>query len=330
MPEPLTDIPEFKSAVGLIIKDFVSEKIAIGYKYTEGARSLRCFDRFLWAKGLDKCALPEPLVREWTHERNGECPATQRARFRLIRQLAKFMMDRGHDAYQPPRYLEPVAPAQSNFTPYIFTHEEIRRLFNAIDELRPAYNSPLRHLVWPELFRVLYGCGLRMGEAIRLTFADCDLQQGILTIRKSKFRKDRLVPVVPGLNSRLVLMCGRLGQRPLGSPLFPKHTGKPYNRRGVYHAFRDLLNRSGVAHRGKGKGPRAHDLRHTFAVHRLQKWYQEGIDLSSRLPVLAAYMGHRNFNCTQRYLHLTLELGADLSGRLEQRYGWVIPRRKDQ
>src|SRR3990172_8897892 len=104
MSEPLTAIPEFKSAVGLVIKDFVSEKIAIGYKYTEGARSLRCFDRFLWAKGLDTCALPEPLVREWTHDRNGECPATQRARFRLIRQLARFMADRGYDAYQPPRH----------------------------------------------------------------------------------------------------------------------------------------------------------------------------------------------------------------------------------
>lgn len=330
MRDALTAIPEFKSAIGPVLKDFVSEKMALGYKYTEGARSLGCFDRFLWAKGLNRCALPETLVREWTRERAHECSGTHRSRFRLVRQLAKFMADRGYDAYQPARYLEPLAPAEPSFTPYVFTHEEIRRLLRALDELKPAYNSPLRHLVWPELFRVLYGCGLRMGEAIRLTVADCDLQRGILTIRESKFRKDRLVPVALGLNSRLALMCGRLGRRPLDSPLFPKHTGEPYTRRGVYHAFRALLTDSGIAHGGTGRGPRVHDLRHTFAVHRLQRWYQEGADLSNKLPVLAAYMGHRNFNSTQRYLHLTLELGADLSGRLEHKYGWVVPRRKNR
>ena len=109
------------------------------------------------------------------------------------------MADRGYDAYVPNGYLEPLAPAQTNFAPYIFAHEEIKRLFSSLDELRPAGNSPVRHLVLPELFRMLYGCGLRLGEVLRLTLAVSDLQQGILTIRKSKFRKDRLVPVAPGL-----------------------------------------------------------------------------------------------------------------------------------
>ena len=329
MPEPLPAIPEFKSTIGAVIRSFVLEKMALGYKYTEGARSLRCFDRFLWTKGLDRCALPEQLVREWTHERKLESSGTHRSRFRLICQFAKFMAGRGYEAYRPDRYLEPWAPAQPGFAPYIFTHAEIRRLFNTLDRLRPAYNSRLRHLVLPELFRVLYGCGLRLGEVIRLTLADSDLQQGILTIRKSKFRKDRLVPMAPGLLARLIRLRERLGQQSPESPLFPQH-GRPYTHRGVYHAFRALLNRSGIPHGGRGTGPRVHDLRHTYAVHRLQEWYEEGVDLTNRLPVLAAYMGHRNFYCTQRYVHLTLELCAELSNRLEEKYGSIIPRRKDR
>lgn len=320
----------FKSGIGPIIKDFVSEKVALGYKYTEGARMLGCFDQFLWTHGLLRCTLPEQLAREWTCKKNHESAVTHRVRFRLIRQLAQFMANRGYDAWLPDDHLEPLAPAQTNFAPYIFTHEEIARFLRAADELKPAYNSPARHLVMPEIFRVLYGCGLRVGEAIRLTLGDADLNRGILTIRQSKFRKDRLVPVAQGLISRLVLLREVLGPRPVGSPFFPSRKGRPYIRQGVYHAFRALLKRSGIAHRGVGSGPRVHDLRHTFAVHRMQAWYHEGADLTNRLPVLAAYMGHRNFGCTQRYMHLTLELNAAVSSRIEERYGSIIPRRKDR
>jgi len=330
MNEQPVVIPEFKSGIGSVIREFLSMKMALGYKYTEGARMLRCFDQFLWENGLKRKTLPERLVKAWTSRTDHESAGTQRLRFRLICQLARFMLNHGYDAYCPDRYLEPLAPAQTNFVPHIFTHEEIGRLLRAVDELKPAYNSPLRHLVMPELFRVLYGCGLRVGEVLRLTMADTDLEQGVLTIRQSKFRKDRLVPLSPGLNIRLVRLREKVDQQFPESPLFPKHTGKPYTRRGVWHAFHALLNRSGIVHRGTGNGPRVHDLRHTFAVHRLQEWYEEGIDLTSKLPVLAAYMGHRNFYCTQRYMHLTLELSAVLSNQLEKTYGWMVPRREDR
>ena len=329
MPERSRPMPEFKSAVGPVIKGFVSEKTAIGYKFMEGARSLRCFDQFLLAKGLDRCALPEQLVREWTCQRNHESSTTHRSRFRLTRQLAIFMKNRGYDAYVPDLYLEPCAPGQPGFAPHIFTHEELRRIFKSLDEMKPAYNSRLRHLVWPELFRLLYGCGLRVGEVIRLTVADTDLQEGVITIRQTKFRKDRLVPLAPGLHARLLRFYETMGRRSPESPLFHRH-GRAYTHRGVYLVFRAVLRRSGIPHRGRGQGPRVHDLRHTFAVHRLQEWYREGVDLTNRLPVLATYMGHRSFYCTQRYVHLTLELSAELSKRLEEKYGSIIPRRNDR
>lgn len=323
-------IPEFKSGIGSVIREFLSIKMALGYKYTEGARMLRCFDQFLWENGLKKRALPEQLVKAWTSRRNHESAGTHRARFRLICQLARFMLNHGYDAYCPNDYLEPLAPAQTNFTPHIFTHEEIKRFLRTVDELKPAYNSPLRHLVMPELFRVLYGCGLRVGEVLRLTMADADLEQGVLTIRQSKFRKDRLVPLSPGLHFRLMQLCEKLDQQHPASSFFPSQGRRPYTRGGIYQVFRQLLNRSGIVHRGTGNGPRVHDLRHTFAVHRLQEWYEEGIDLASKLPVLAAYMGHRNFYCTQRYMHLTLELSTVLSDQLEQEYGWMVPRRENR
>ena len=84
---------------------------------------------------------------------------------------------------------------------------------------------------------------------------------------------------------------------------------------------------SRIPHGGRGQGPRLHDLRHTFAVHRLAQWYHDGADLQAKLPVLATYMGHRTVRGTQRYLQLTAELFPELSRRLDTAYGALIPRR---
>lgn len=89
--------------------------------------------------------------------------------------------------------------------------------------------------------------------------------------------------------------------------------------------FRKLLYQSGISHGGRGKGPRVHDL-HTFAVHRLIQWYEEGADLNAKLPFLVAYLGHKDFTGTQKYLHLTAELFPNLIKRTNEQFGGIIPR----
>lgn len=324
-----TFLPKFESVIGGIIEDFILEKKALGYKYTVETRKLYLFDHFLLTKDLAHCTLPKTLVKEWTRKKNCEHSLTHRLRFRLIRQFAEFMQNRGYDVYVPNADLEPVA--RSNFTPYIFTHDEIHRLITSADHLTPHGSSPHRHIVIPEMFRLLYGCGLRLGEALRLTLADIDLEQGILTIHQSKFRKDRIVPIAPELTIRLRQLLKKLGNRYDGTyPLFPSPTGGAYSMVTIYCTFRKLLEQSGIVHRGRGKGPRIHDLRHSYAVHRMQKWFQEGIDLTTKLPILAAYMGHTTFRCTQHYVHLTLEFSTDLSTRLDNHYGSIIPRSNEK
>jgi integrase len=283
-------IPKYASGIGVIITDFVSEKLVLGYKYEKGREDLLRFDRFLVKKELNVCSLPRTLVEEWVRKREHESPKTHRDRFRLIRQFAKFMAQRGHDAYIPDTRFEPVA--HSDFAPHIFTHRELARLFEAADHLPVSRRTPLRHIVMPELFRLLYGCGLRISEVLKLTQADTDLQQGLLTIRQTKFRKDRLVPMAPELTDRLVQFQQRLGRRPSSAYLFPSLEGRRYTEVRVYKIFRKLLVNAGIPHAGRGKGPRLHDLRHTFAIDRMTKWYQEGADLTNKLPILATYMGH--------------------------------------
>lgn len=93
----------------------------------------------------------------------------------------------------------------------------------------------------------------------------------------------------------------------------------------VYQRYRRYLEKAGIPHGGKGHGPRLHDIRHTFAVHVLQKWTREGAGLTAMLPVLSTYMGHKTVRSTARYLRLTAEVYPDLMEKAESACAYVIP-----
>ncbi len=313
------------SPVGSLMAQFIEEKQACGFSYLTESRILGRFDRFLKDHGLSEPVLPRDLVERWVVKRPHESKATQQLRFGLTCRFATFLIHHGYAAYVPDSHRMP--KGGSRFVPRIFTHDEIRRLFQAADTLPYDPRTPWRNQVVPELFRLLYNCGLRVGEALHLHVADVDLEAGVLTIHQGKFRKDRLVPLAPALTQRLQHYVGVIGNRSAEAIFFPAPHGGAYHRGRIYQIYRHLLWLAHIPHGGPGQGPRLHDVRHTFAVHRLEKWYREGIDLQAKLPVLATYMGHLNLNGTQRYLQLTAELFPELSMRLDAVYGDLIPRR---
>ncbi|KVE34897.1 integrase [Burkholderia sp. TSV86] len=316
---------QFRSPVGSLMEQFVQEKRACGYRYNEAARLLARFDRFLSDEALSECELPRSISRKWLSKQPHECRGTHYHRICAVRQFALFMCRLGYPADVPERSL--LVRYDDGFSPRILTHAEISRLFDAADQLTPTARAPMRHLIMPEVFRLLYGCGLRLGEVLHLRVADVDLERGILTVRDSKFRKDRLVPPALPLVQRLRTYAQVMGDRPSDAYFFPSPSGGPYSLSAVYWVFRDLLLRCGIAHAGRGKGPRVHDLRHAYAVHALLRWCRQGADLNVKLPVLATYMGHQSLAGTQRYLHLIAELFPEITLRSNAAFGDVIPRR---
>jgi integrase/recombinase XerD len=314
----------FHSALAPWLRDFVAEKRALGCRYVTELALLRRLDRHLLACAHRDAALPREVLASWLARRPHETAKTQAARIGVARQLAGFLARHRVPVEVPP--VPTRAPGRARFVAHVFTHEEVARLLAAADRLRPAAEAPQRHLVVPVLFRVLYACGLRLGEALRLRIRDVDLTAGVLTIRQSKFRKDRLVPLAPSLRARLETYHHATGARPPEAVFFPAPHGGCYTPRGSYAVFRRLLRDAKIPHGGRGRGPRVHDLRHTFAVHRLEAWYREGADLGTKLPVLATYLGHQSLVGTQCYLQLTASLWPDLAAALEQRFGALIPR----
>jgi integrase/recombinase XerD len=314
----------FQSILAPFMDRFLQEKHACGYRYHEPTRILRHFDHFLVQEGLTTYDLPRSIAQKWLAKRTHESPRTHQQRIMVVRQFSRFLCRLGYCAYVPDSTLDPREP--SSFTPRILTHEEIRKLLQAVDALEPTARSPLRHLIMPEVFRLLYGCGFRLGEVLKLRVRDVDLNQGIVTVHQGKFRKDRLVPLALSLVNRLCKYAARFENRPLDQIFFPADGG-PFSLRTVYGLFRKLLLQCGIPHAGRGTGPRIHDLRHTFAVHTLLRWYRDGEDLDAKLPLLATYLGHQHLSGTQRYLHLTAELFPEITARVEAVFGEVIPRR---
>jgi len=322
---------QFKSPLAPMMRQLILEKQASGYKYEKIDRILKCFDDFLCNTTLERNELPKELALEWLEKQPDEQASTQQRRITLVRQLARLMIRLGYAAYVPPYRFG--AQRSYTFSPYIFTQNEIQKIFRVVDQLKPKSNSPLKHLIMPEIFRLLYGCGFRVSEVLNLRVRDVDLKQGVITIREGKHDKDRLVPPSLDMVERLRAYAecidnNSLEKRAEDSFFFPSPSEGPWGKGSIYSLFRRILLQCGIPHGGRGKGPRVHDLRHTFAVHRLIQWYEEGCDLNAKLPFLVAYLGHKNFTGTQKYLHLTAELFPNLTNRMNKQFGDVIPKRR--
>jgi integrase/recombinase XerD len=314
----------FQSVLAPLMDRFLQEKRACGYVYHEPFRTLHRLDDFLVQQGLKTLELPRGLARNWLAKKPHESASTQQQRITLLRQFSKFLLRAGYPAYVPDSTL---AARKSIFVPRMLTDEELRKFFRAVDTLEPTARSPLRHLIMPEVFRLLYGCGFRVREVLNLRIRDVDLNQGIITVRQGKFRKDRLVPPALSLANRLRNYADHLENRQPDAIFFPGPNGRPFALRTVYTLFREMLLQCGIPHAGRGKGPRIHDYRHLFALHTLRRWYRNGEDLDAKLPLLATYLGHQHLSGTQRYLHLTTEIFPEITARVEAAFGEVIPRR---
>jgi integrase/recombinase XerD len=315
----------FHSILGPLMEKFLQEKRSCGYRYHEETRILRHFDGFVSKEELMRVELPGSVAKKWLSRTTHESSRTHQQRITVVRQFSRFLCRLGYCAYVPDWTL--TTRRSPDFVPRILSREEIGRLLKTVDQFVPTARSPLRHLIMPEIFRLLYGCGFRLGEVLNLHVGDVDLNQGVVTVRQGKFCKDRLVPLALSLVNRLKACAAALGNRSDDATFFPSRDGGPYKLRTIYGLFRKLLLQCGMAHGGRGQGPRVHDLRHAFAVHTLLRWYREGADLDARLPLLSTYLGHQHLSGTQRYLHLTAELFPEVIARVDAAFGDVIPGR---
>jgi site-specific recombinase XerD len=299
-----------------VVAAYVTHRQAMGMRFHTEARTLRSFCR----------ASGDVTMQEITAEQllaflAGTGPVTTywERKHSALSGLYRFAVARGYVDHSPlPRT---VPKPQQAFVPYIYSHEELQRLLDAV-----AANDHPRCRIDPDTYRtillLLYGAGLRISEALALTLADVDLDAAVLCIRESKFYKSRLVPIGDNLLRILVPYAARRRQQHAGaaSPFFVSRGGTAVTRQNAEMAFCRLRVSANVVCEGTDARhqPRLHDMRHAFAVHRLISWYRDGADVQRLLPKLSTYLGHVHIGGTQRYLTLTPELLRQASLRFER------------
>jgi integrase len=266
------------------------------------------------------------MFRRWADTLTGLTAGVRRFRMRAVRGFLLFHARRHPDTPipDPATFPRPSRPV----TPRLVTAEEMARLLATATRLLPSHRNPLRASAIRVALALLFCTGLRRGELLRLRVRDFDRREGVLRIDRTKFHKSRLVPLPDTVATELTrYLARRPGPVSPDAPLLasdprPGHE-TPYGVHALTENWQLVCLTAGVV-TARGRPPRVHDLRHSFAVAALDRWYHQGVDVRSRLPHLATYLGHANVASTYHYLHLSPELGRSAGERFRRYAGPVL------
>jgi integrase len=291
-----------------IVERHVALHQATGYLFRKQGILLRDYAHFAQTKGEDTVVAATAL--EWASK--GPSAGTRHGRLEVVRRFARLIHaeDPRHEI-PPPGAFGPRAPRR---TPYIFTPEEIRGLLKAAGALRPEMS--LRPKVYSTMFGLIAATGIRISEALSLRLED--LTDSGLIIRSSKFRKSRLTPLHPTTRQALnAYLMDRKKRVAVSDAFFVSDRGARLPYPTVISTFLALVRGMGI-HSGPGKrGPRIHDLRHTFAVRSLEQCTGDREDVARHMLALSTYLGHTHLFDTYWYLQATPRLLADISEQSE-------------
>jgi integrase len=320
----MTPAPTFESALGPVIDRYLALKRALGRGYYNEWRTLARLDLFLANVHAD---LDGTTFTSWCDSQGNVSSGVRRHRMRGVRNLCLYRRRTEPSCFVPDLALFP--PLHQPVSPHIFTEPEIAHLLQAATALARAPDSPLRPEVYRLALVLLYTAGLRRGELTRLTVADYDPTEHTVLVRASKFHKSRLLPLSADASCEVAAYLAARRERHVALrgelPLLWSglRRGRAYSGGGIGQGLRSLLRNSGIKS-AAGRSPRVHDLRHTFAVHALLRWYRAGADVQSKLPFLAAYMGHVSIASTQYYLPFVETLAQAASERFARHCGKLI------
>lgn len=301
---------------------YVAFRRGVGFKV--GASELyhlAALCSFLGSSGRAPDSLPKDAVLGFLAEHGGGCASTSRGYECMVRQFSTYLGAKGVAAWVFPKSM--ITRTSHDFAPYVFTADEMRRIFQALDEERHAGPGSRNRLLYQVLFRLLYSTGMRVGEALGLAVGDVDLRSGVISVLHGKGDVSRLVPYRPSLGTWLE-EYERRKRRTGDTFFFESPFGGAMGESCVLTRFTKIvLPRAGMP----PQAPRrmtVHSLRHTFACHSLDAAARSGTDMQAYLPLLATYMGHQDIKSTELYLRLTEERFGDITSACHHVYEGVL------
>ena len=312
----------FESALRHKEYAFIKFKQTFGHRYESQTYHLLDFDRFCLAEFPDSDRLTEEMVMKWAVIKQTENSNGYISRISVVRQFGKYLSMLGEDAFILPDGLK---GGDMPLMPYVFTSESLKNFWSYTDSMERYYQSTVRHLVAPIMFRYMYCCGLRPIEARRLKRSDVNLNTGRIFICESKYNKERIIYAPDDLMDFTQNYLAQIVPVfPDSEAMFVDRKGNPFSQSVHQYLFEHCRDRSGIKAIGT-RQPNLYSFRHSFATHRIYQWHKEGKDIDAFLPGLSAYMGHSHYSHTLYYLHLLPEIFSDMTGFDFERFSSIIP-----
>jgi integrase/recombinase XerD len=296
----------FRSSLAPMLEGFLETR-CIGKRSRSSEKILLYLDQFLAAELKPGRPLDRKIVERYVDKMKNLSAGTRVNRIGILRQFCHYL------SHFDPRtcVMHTIyVPRRNRPAPYIYSDVEIKRIMAAARKLGP--HGSLRPLMVATLIGTLYSTGLRVGEALNLTLRDVDVGKRVIEVRKGKFGKSRYVPLSPSTARQIESYLG--SRRKAGfstasdSPVFLSMTGAKHGHPRFAEVFLEILRDLGLRGPRGERGPRIHDLRHTFAVSRLLAWHRQGVNLGAKMPLLSTYLGHSTVTGTEVYLQATAQL----------------------
>jgi integrase/recombinase XerD len=332
--ESLSAKTGFRSFQASAIRTYLANRRALGRRFTLEEQHLRRWDDFLQRHYCKTRGIRSQMFHHWAQSMPCANPNSGRERLRIVRNFLLFYARSHPKTYVPD--LATLPKPCPHALPRLVSPVEMGRILATAKQLPPSHLSPLRGQTIHLALILLFCCGLRRGELLRMRLRDFDPIQNVLRVEKTKFHKSRLIPlhasVARELKNYLILRrCRRLAS---DGPLIWSYPRQPavdahYWAQTLTSRWQHLCMVCGVIDK-RGRPPRIHDLRHSFAVAALHRWYRQGVEVQAKLPHLATYLGHASTAYTHHYLHLTPDLREAASQRFHQHAPDIFGRGGDK
>ena len=323
---------EYRSVFAPYFDSFLKMKDTLGYGLNKFRSTFLEFDRFFVEAGVTDAYITSKQIATWRLSRVNDKARTLYDKYSVLSQFCRYMCHLGHECYIPrlPKQKE------LDFIPYVFTHEQMERIFRECDRLTMQFanmNSALFAI--PALIRFLYSTGVRIGEALSIKNVDVDYSRHRIIIRETKNKMQRMVPVNSSLEEVMKQYETYRNRMPIEgltdkeSFFFVSAIGKPFTKSTAYSWFKKVLRQCGIPHIGKQQGPRVHDIRHTSAVHSFEKMVKSGVDIYCALPILSTFLGHKTIKGTEKYVRMVREIYPDIIEMENPVTSFVFPNKPE-
>lgn len=280
---------------------------------------MHSFDDYLVSIDFDNSYLSEDVITGWFSAKKDSRPRTLEGNLTTLRGFLLFRKGLGKQSYIPP-----ARKKTDDYTPYIFSDKEIAEICRIADEYTvfPHNHLPYIQLELPMVIRILCGCGTRLGETLAIRMSDVDFDHDVLTLRTTKWNKERYVPMHPDLGEMLRKYC--MAMKLIGKPdacLFPRHDfSEPLEQFDMRNRFNVILKQAGITLEGRTfqeRGPCMHCFRHGFVFRAFKQLETDGIRVDDAVPILSVYLGHFDLTETEKYMKFSSQLFPEELARFE-------------